>query len=506
MVGLTTDFPYSLDGERHPDGIQPLSDTAIIINTAVAVLAAVLLIVRFRLNPVISLIIGAAYLGLSTGLGAEGTVKAITTGFGEIMAEVGLLIAFGVLTGAMLQEAGAIERLVSTLLRTFGPKRMPYALSLTLATALQSIFLDVLLVISAPLARNLAPRIGSMGTARMATALAIGLECGIVLMVPGVGTVALAGLLGVPLGRMLIFGLILIIPTVALSVAIMSFVFRHGWWDAAKDEQPGMFGDEAAGAQAGAQAEEQAQDPAQDPAQPTEAVQPAIGATQTALELPEVQERRHISLIVLFVPLIGALVLIGAGAVLDVAGIENPVVTFVADPVIALLAGLIGTSLVTRYAVGRNRVEQSIASGFRESGQILILTGVGGSLAATISAAGLGDILGKYFTASTAAPLLVVWVIAAALHIAVGSVSISAITAAGILAPVAPAIGLDPVLIALAAGAGSLFAVHVTSNTFWLLQSLMGQTTRGTLKTCSVGVSVASVVAILLIQPLALIV
>jgi H+/gluconate symporter-like permease len=445
---------------------------------------------------VISLVIGAAYLGLSTGMGAEGTVKTITTGFGEIMAEVGLLIAFGVLTGAMLQEAGAIERLVSTLLRTFGPKRMPYALSLTLATALQSIFLDVLLVISAPLARNLAPRIGSMGTARMATALAIGLECGIVLMVPGVGTVALAGLLGVPLGRMLIFGLILIIPTVALSVAIMSFVFRHGWWDAARDEQPGMFGDEATGAQE--QAPEQAQ--------PTEALQPAIGATQTALELPEVQQRRHISLIVLFMPLIGALVLIGAGAVLDVAGIENPVVTFVADPVIALLAGLIGTSLVTRYAVGRKRTEQSIAMGFRESGQILILTGVGGSLAATISAAGLGDILGKYFTASTAAPLLVVWVIAAALHIAVGSVSISAITAAGILAPVAPAIGLDPVLIALAAGAGSLFAVHVTSNTFWLLQSLMGQTTRGTLKTCSVGVSVASVVAILLIQPLALIV
>jgi H+/gluconate symporter-like permease len=219
-----------------------------------------------------------------------------------------------------------------------------------------------------------------------------------------------------------------------------------------------------------------------------------------------VLQRRHISLIVLFMPLIGALVLIGAGAVLDVAGIENPVVTFVADPVIALLAGLIGTSLVTRYAVGRKRTEQSIAMGFRESGQILILTGVGGSLAATISAAGLGDILGKYFTASTAAPLLVVWVIAAALHVAVGSVSISAITAAGILAPVAPAIGLDPVLIALAAGAGSLFAVHVTSNTFWLLQSLMGQTTRGTLKTCSVGVSVASVVAILLIQPLALIV
>jgi H+/gluconate symporter-like permease len=57
-------------------------------------------------------------------------------------------------------------------------------------------------------------------------------------------------------------------------------------------------------------------------------------------------------------------------------------------------------------------------------------------------------------------------------------------------------------MLALAAGAGSLFAVHVTSNTFWLLQSLLGQTSRGTLKTCTVGVSVASVVAILLILPM----
>jgi H+/gluconate symporter-like permease len=204
-------------------------------------------------------------------------------------------------------------------------------------------------------------------------------------------------------------------------------------------------------------------------------------------------------------PLITALLLIAVGAVLDVAEIHNPVIEFLATPVIALLIGLVGTSIVGRRSVGIDRIQRCLTTGFQESGQILILTGVGGSLAATITATGVGDILGDYFTASTAAPLLMVWAIAAVLHIAVGSVTLSAITAAGILAPVAPALGIDPVLIALAAGAGSLFAVHVTSNTFWLLQSLMGQTTRGTLKTCSVGVSVASVVAIVLIMPLSLV-
>jgi H+/gluconate symporter-like permease len=468
-----------------------MSDTAVIVNTAVAIIAVVVMIVRFKFNPVVSLVVGSAYLGLAVGLGVDKTIDSIMTGFGDIMAEVGLLIAFGVLMGAILQQTGAIQRLVQTLLKLFGPKRMPYAMSLTIATLLQSIFLDVLLVISAPLGRSLAKKIGKNGTARMATAMAIGLECGIVLTVPGVGALALAGLLGVPLGKMLLFGVLLVIPTVAISVAIMSFLFNHGFWNPERDEQeflgadPELLDDGDDETVSGATTPDD------------HGLSGGGVATKTAPVT-----RAQTPLIVLFAPMLLSLVLIATGAILDAADIHNPIVKFVSSPVIALLIGLIGTSFVGRHALGVEPIQHAIATGFKESGQILILTGVGGSLAATIKAAGLGDILGEYFTASTAAPLLVVWAIAAALHVAVGSVTISAITSAGILAPVAPIIGLDPVLIALAAGAGSLFAVHVTSNTFWLLQSLLGQSTRGALKTVTVGVSVASVVAILLILPM----
>jgi len=469
-----------------------MSHTAVVINTAVAIIAVVVMIVRFKFNPVVSLVVGSAYLGLAVGLGVEKTIDAIMTGFGDIMAEVGLLIAFGVLMGAILQQTGAIQRLVQTLLNLFGPKRMPYAMSLTIATLLQSIFLDVLLVISAPLGRSLAKKIGKNGTARMAAAMAIGLECGIVLTVPGVGALALAGLLGVPLGKYLLFGVLLVIPTVAISVAIMSFLFNHGFWNPERDEQEFL---------------------GEDP-EPLDDERETVSATTTpdddgstgggvATKTATVT-RAQTPLIVLFAPMLVSLVLIATGAILDAGDIHNPIVKFISSPVIALLIGLIGTSFVGRYTLGAEPIQHAIATGFKESGQILILTGVGGSLAATIKAAGLGDILGEYFTASTAAPLLVVWAIAAALHVAVGSVTISAITSAGILAPVAPVIGLDPVLIALAAGAGSLFAVHVTSNTFWLLQSLLGQSTRGALKTVTVGVSVASVVAILLILPMSI--
>jgi H+/gluconate symporter-like permease len=472
-----------------------MSDTAVVVNTAVAILAVVVMIVRFKFNPVVSLVVGSAYLGLAVGLGVEETIKAITGGFGEIMADVGLLIAFGVLMGAILQQTGAFQRLVELLLRLFGPKRMPYALSLTIATALQSIFLDVLLVMSAPLARNLAKRVGKNGLPRIATAMAISLECGIVMMVPGVASLALAGLLEVPLGKMLLFGFCLIVPTVMISVFIMSFLFNHGWWDADRDESPFLGDEPDVDAPTGSPADDA------DDADGTTAS--AAGSGNIAVKTPA-PTRAHTSLLVLFAPMLAALLLIATGAILDTADISNPIIAFLSSPVIALLIGLVGTSFVGRYAIGAEPIQKAFATGFKESGQILILTGVGGSLAATIKAAGLGDILGDYFTANTAAPLLVVWVIAAALHIAVGSVTISAITSAGILAPVVPLLGLDPVLVALAAGSGSLFAVHVTSNTFWLLQSLLGQSTRGALKTVTVGVSVASVVAILLILPASL--
>jgi GntP family gluconate:H+ symporter len=476
-----------------------MADWMILTVTGVAILAIVVMIVRLRINPAVSLVVGAAGLGLATGMGAGGTTDTIMQGFGDIMLEVGLLIAWGVLMGSILNEMGAIRRLVDSLLRVFGPRGVPYAFGLTIGTVLQSIFLDVLLVMSAPLARRMAPALGKYGTARMATAMAISLECGIVLMVPGVAAVALAGLLSVPLGEMLIFGLIVIVPTILISIFVMTFFITRGLWKVDQDEQTD---EEFAAAAAESSPVEGT---ASGPSQPAGSVKagPLVDGRGTRVGLLPHDVRtsggraaNEPSLILLFAPMLLALALIAVGSILKMMDFSSPVVDFVSSPVIALLIGLLGTSYVGRFTIGRKRVEAAVVNGFRESGQILILTGAGGSLAAVVATSGMGDILGKYFTANSFAPLITVWIIAAVLHIAVGSVSISAITAAGILAPVASQIGLNPVLIALAAGAGSLFVVHVTSNTFWLLQSMLGQTTKGTLKSCTLGVSLASVVAL----------
>ncbi|MBR7671566.1 gluconate permease, partial [Streptomyces daliensis] len=171
-----------------------MGNAAPLVHTAIAIAGVVLLILRAKVNPALALVLGAVYLGLAGGLGPERTVATISKGFGDLMAEVGLLIVFGVLLGTLLSSLGAIEKLVAVLLRLLGPKRLPYSFAVTMGTVLQSIFADVLLVMTAPIARSLGRKIGPYGTARMAAAMALGVEVGIALSVPGIGALALAGL------------------------------------------------------------------------------------------------------------------------------------------------------------------------------------------------------------------------------------------------------------------------------------------------------------------------
>jgi GntP family gluconate:H+ symporter len=94
-----------------------MSDALIVLHTAIAITTIVLLIVVARVDPLISLIIGALYLGVTAGLGFGGTIGSLTHGFGDIMAKVGLLIGFGVLMGSLLSAMGALQKVVELLLR-----------------------------------------------------------------------------------------------------------------------------------------------------------------------------------------------------------------------------------------------------------------------------------------------------------------------------------------------------------------------------------------------------
>jgi H+/gluconate symporter-like permease len=151
----------------------------------------------------------------------------------------------------------------------------------------------------------------------------------------------------------------------------------------------------------------------------------------------------------------------------------------------------------------RAEISGAIGSALTSCGPILVLSGISGSLGFVIEGSGLADVLGNAFRSDFLPPLLLVWLVAAILHIALGSISVAGITAAGILAPIAGSLGVPVVLVALAAGSGALFVPHVSSNFFWMFQSLLGFSTRGTFKTHSVAMTLSSVISLPIILGLA---
>ena len=204
-------------------------------------------------------------------------------------------------------------------------------------------------------------------------------------------------------------------------------------------------------------------------------------------------------------PILIALLLVALGVVAGMAGLQSAVVAFLGFPEIALFLGLLGAYLLAWLTLSKERADEAMGRGFRESGIILIITGVGGSLAAVVAETGLENILGGYFSAGALAPLLLAWLIAAVLEIALGSATVAIITSAGILAPVVGGLDVSTVLVALAASSGALFGIHLNSNFFWIWQPLLELSTQGTIKTLTLPMAIASLISLLLVLSLNLV-
>ena len=454
-----------------------------VLHTIIAILLAVGLIIWVKVDPVISLIIASLYLGLAAGVGFADTITAITTGFGSIMAEVGLLIGFGVLIGALLHSLGTFHKLVHALLRLVGPGRLPYALAGALSAIFPSIYVDVQVVLAAPLARSSAPHVGKRGLPLLAGAIGTGIFAGYVFVIPGLAAVSIAGLLDIPLGTYLVYGIVLGPLTALVTTFLFSLLLRTGYWNPEHDEEDGAAdARETAATEAGAEA----------------ARTDADGDADTGLPLG-----------VLLLPILVPLVMIAFGAFADLGDFSTPFIAFLGDANLALFVGLLGAYGLSRFNLGGESTDEALSTGFKTTGEILLITGIGGSLGEVIKATGLDQTLSDLFSADAGAPIIVsvllAWFIAAVLHLAIGSVSVAAITAAGIIAPVVASTGVAPVAIGLAIASGSMFALQVNSNFFWMFKSLLDLTTQGALKTMTVVTSIGSLVSLPVVVVLALV-
>jgi H+/gluconate symporter-like permease len=489
-----------------------MSETAeLLLHITITVALVVGLIVFAKINPVISLVIGALYLGLAAGLGAEATTTAVAEGFGNLMAEVGLIIGFGVMLGALLSAMGTLHRIVEAMLRLFGAKRSPYVLGLSSGIIFPAIYFDVALVIMAPMARSIALRTG-LSIAPLAGALAIGLEVALLMVPPGAAALAIAATLDIPLGTMLLYGVPFGTVVIIISVFLHTLLMRVTW-NHEKDDDP-LTDPEHTGEIAGFGGPPQAAAVEAKPAvgHDPRAAELAGGGTVTAvleepardtglthepqLGLDADRQSRQLPLLVALLPLVIPVLLIIARTTTDAAGADVAVLAFLGNPIVALLIGLLIGIVLAIPSMGQDGVEDVIVKGASTSGVILLFTGVAGSLGQVITETGVGDLVADLFSASSAAPLVLAWVVAALLRLAQGSGSVAAITAAALLAPVVDDLGISAVLVWLAAASGAAFGGQVTDNTFWIFKTMLGLTVRGAFQVYTVAQGLLSFVGL----------
>lgn len=417
--------------------------TIIAILVTLSIIAIIYLTSKVQLKAFIALFLVSVFLALAT-LPAEKVVSTIKEGFGGTMASIGFLIIFGAIIGVTLDKTGAILSIANWILSKTGQNRSPAALGITGFITGLPIFCDSGFIVLSGLAKSFSRRSG-LAISFMATVLATSLYSVHCLIPPHPGATAAAAIMQTGMGNLIMAGIVFAIPG-----AVAAFLWSR--WISGKIEHN--------------KNEPVAQD--------------------------EIDPGKLPGALLSFLPVVVPLLLITFKSVIgliDKSGenVISKILYFPGDPVFALFIGVICALflLKEKNIVTFNEV---FSEAIEKAGPILIVTAAGGMFGMVIKSTGIGEAAGKFF-AGMGIGLLVPFIIAVILKTAQGSSTVAIITAASLIAPMIPVLGLDSeagrILALLSMGAGSMIVSHANDSYFWVVTNFSNIEADTTLKVYS---------------------
>lgn len=442
-----------------------LGTPALLSIAAGAILLLLLLIIKWRIHAFVALVVISLLTAVATGIPVGSIVPTLTGGFGGTLASVALLVGLGAMLGRMLETSGGAIVLTNALINKFGEKRAPLALSIASLLFGFPIFFDAGLVVMLPIIFTVARRLGGsfLGYAfPAATAFSVMH----IFVPPHPGPVAASGLLEANVGLVLIFGLIVAIPTWYFAGHLFGKYVGRKYNIAIPDIL------------AGSEKEEH-----------DFASKPALGTVVTLLLLP---------LILIFMNT-GLNALATAGVV-DKTETWVQVLRLLGETPIALLITVLLAMFLLGYKQKKDKalIETVVDSALGPVCSIILITGAGGMFGAVLRASGIGDAVASSLDAMGLPIIVAGFIIAAVVRVAQGSATVALTTAAAIVQPVV--VGntdfnsVEVVGIVLALAAGSVFAGHVNDSGFWLVSKIFGMDVKTTLKVWTVGQALVGVI------------
>jgi Gnt-I system high-affinity gluconate transporter len=420
----------------------------------ICIVLLVLLITWAKVNPFLAFIVVGILAAFLLQIPLDRVMLAVNKGIGDTLGSLVIVIVLGAMLGRLVADSGAAQRIAISMQQAFGERYLVWAMSLTG------------FVVGIPLYYNvgfmlLIPIIFSVAYQYKISLVHIGLPMMASLSVmhgflpPHPSPIALVMAFNADVGLTFLYGIIIAIPAIIIAGPLYVQFVKNT---------------------------------------PCKPALNQFCVDKPINELPSTLNS--------FVSSLLPVLVIGVCTVLMGFCVEESdtyqVLAFIGDPTTAMVLTIIYATFSLGVRMGKTlqQVMEVYGEAIKDIAMILLIIGSAGILKQVLVESGVSAEMTGLFLDSPLHPLIVAWLITAVLRLALGSATIAGLTAAGVVYPIAEQGQVDPNLLVLAIGSGSLFCSHVNDTAFWLFKEYFGLSMKDTFKTWTVMETLVSVVGL----------
>ncbi len=420
-----------------------------------SLIGLIVLISYFKVNAFLSFLLLSIATGIALGIPLGGIVKSVEKGIGGIMGSLTLILVLGAMLGKLVAESGAADRIASVMVKLFGEKYMRWGLTVTGFIVGIPLFYGVGFVLLVPL-------IFSIVYKYKLPAVYIGLPMLAALSVthgfvpPHPSPVALVSMFNADMGLTLIYGLIISVPAIILGGPIFSKTLIN-----------------IQGA-------------------------PSTLFKQKDITLAELPGTLNSFLTALF-PVFALIALTVLPYLIPESNTSlHSLLSFLGNPSIVMILALIFASYTLGLGRGKSMtwLMKVYEEAVKDIAMILLIIAGSGIFKQIMEDSGVSLQIANSLQNLSIPPLVLAWLITAVIRGCVGSATVAALTAGGVLLPLVTSSGVNPNLMALSIGAGSLMFSHVNDSGFWLFKEYFGISVKDTFKSWSIMEAIVSIVGL----------
>ncbi|EJD8481953.1 gluconate permease [Staphylococcus pseudintermedius] len=443
-----------------------------LLSVAIAIIVLLILIMKLQLNTFVALVITAMVTGILLGMPFDKIVATIETGMGGTLGHIALIFGLGAMLGKLLADGGGATQIADTLIAKLGKKYVQWAMVIASFIIGIALFFEVGLVLLIPLVFTIAKRM-NVSQLKIGMPMVTALSVTHGFLPPHPGPVVIAKELGANIGEVLLYGFIVAIPVTIIAGPVFAKIAPRLTPTAFQRE-----GDIS-----------------------------SLGATKSFKdeELPSFGLSTFTALLPVLLMLFATLWQLISGHEGKAHNTLESMIYFIGSAGTAMLIAVVFAvfSMGIRRGIPTKQVMNTLTQAIYPIGMMLLIIGAGGAFKQVLIDGGVGGAIEKIFTDVNISPILLAWLVAAILRLALGSATVAAISTTGIVLPLLQTADVNLALVALAIGAGSIFCSHVNDAGFWMFKEYFGLTVKETFLTWSLietMISVSGLVFVLFIS------